>query len=220
MDPNTIDDVINVVSFSMPWMTIIAGCIGGIIVFVFGKLSNLVLWKLTRPKLKVEFDKKTQDCISYTTDNGRPVVYVRMKATSYGRFAVAARGCRAYLTNVEKRNKKGEFESTVYCDSIRLAWSCQRLPPEQFGLMDIPSKVNQYIDIVSLLQEDHKFEPRVEGMPNRYIKMFQQTGTFLFTVYVHAENASPVKCKLIFTWRHPWDGNKDSDAFEAQSYKD
>ncbi len=220
MDPNTIDNAINVVVFSMPWMAIIAGCIGGIVVFVFGKLWNLVSWKLTRPKLKVEFDKKTQGCISYTTANGRPVVYFRMKATSYGRLAATACGCRAYLTNIEKRNEKGEIESTGYCDSIRLAWSCQGLRPEQFRPMDIPREVNQYIDVVSLPKDVNLFRLHLEVTPNRYTKIFQQTGTFLFTVHVHAENASPVKCKFIFTWRHPWDGNKDSDAFEAQFYED
>lgn len=221
MDPNTIDNIINVASFSMPWMTIIAGCIGGIIVFVFGKLWDFVSWKLKRPKLKVEFDKKTQGCISYTTANGTPVVYVRMKVTSYGRFATEARGCRAYLTNIEKQNEKGEFESTAYCDSIRLAWSCQGPQrTEQFRPMDIPREVNQYIDVVSLLKNVNLFRLHLEVTPNRYIKMFMQTGTFLLTVHVHAENASPVKCKLIFTCRNAWDGSKNSDAFEALSYKD
>ncbi len=220
MDPNTIDSVIITASLSTPWMTIIAGGVGGIIVFVFGKLWNLVSWKLTRPKLKVEFDKKIQGCISHTTANGTPSVYIRMRATSYGRFAVAARGCRAYLTNVEKRNKKGEFESTVYCDSIRLAWSCQGLRPEQFRPMDIPRKVNQYIDIVSLFQGASKFCIHWEILLNRYLGLLKQKGAFLFTVHVHAENARPAECKLLFTWSHPWDGSKDSDAFEALSYKD
>ncbi len=220
MDPNITDSVI-IADSLFTWTPIIAGCIGGIIVFVFGKLWNSVSWKLTRPKLKVEFDKKTQGCVSYTTANRRPVVYIRMKATSYGRFAIAARGCRAYLTNIEKQNEKGEFESTAYCDSIRLAWSCQGpKPSEQFRSMDIPREVNQYIDVVSLLQEDNLFRLHLEVTPNRYIKLFQQTGTFLFTVHVHAENASPVKCKLVFTWRHAWDAGKNSDAFEALSYKD
>jgi len=216
IDPNTTHTVINSASRSMTWMTIFAGCIGGIIVFVFGKLWNLVSWKLTRPKLKVEFDKKIKGCISYTTANGRPEVYFRMKVTSYGRFATAAHGCRAYLTNTEKRNEKGEVESTAYCDSIRLAWSCQGpQPTERFRPMDIPREVNQYIDVVSLPKDVNLFDLHLEVMPNRYIKMFRQTGTFLFTVHVHAENASPVKCKLTFTLRHPWDGNMDSDAFEA-----
>ena len=86
--------------------------------------------------------------------------------------------------------------------------------------MDIPREVNQYIDIVSLLQEDRKFDLHLEVLPNRYTELFQQRATFLFTVHLHAENASPVKCKLIFTWRHPWNNSKDLDAFEALSYKD
>ena len=142
----------------------IAGSVGGILVFIFSKLYNLFSWKLTEPKLRAEFDKNILGCITHTTTNdGRPAGTVRMKVTNRGKRAVTACGCVAYLTNVEKQNEKGEFESTDYCDSILLAWSCQGLQPEQFRPMDIPSKVNQYIDIVSLLQEDHKFEPRIEA---------------------------------------------------------
>lgn len=221
MDANTTDSVIIAASLSTLWMTIIAGSIGGIIVLVFGKLYNLVSRKWKEPKLKVEFDENIPGCITYTTDNaGRRVAFIRMKAANHGKRATTARGCVAYLTNVEKQNEKGEFESTDYCDSIRLAWSCQGQEPERFGSLDIPRSVNQYIDIVSFGEKQANFEPQLEVMPNRYLMLFQTTGSFLFTVHVHAENASPVKCKLIFTWRHPWNNSKDLDAFEALSYKD
>jgi len=221
MDPNTTDTVINGVSHSTQWMTILAGSVGGILVFIFGKLYNLFSWKLTEPKLRVEFDKNILGCITHTmTNDGRPAATIRMKATNIGKRAATALGCVVYLTNVEKQNENGVFESTGYCDSIRLAWSCQGLTLGSFGPMDIPRGVSQYVDIVSLLQHQDKFELPLEVLPNRYSKLFWQTGTFLFTVHVHTENASPVKCKLIFTWRHSWDGHKDSDAFEALPYKD
>jgi len=220
MDPNATNSVINAVNLSTLWMTLIAGSIGGIIVLVFGKLYDWFSRKLTEPKLIVEFDKNILGCITYTTTNdGRAAATVRIKATNY-RGKRAACGCTAYLTDVEMQNENGKFESTGYCDSIRLAWSCQGLKPDRFGPMDIPRDVSQYIDIISFLQHEAKFKPQLETTPNRYSLLFQQTGTFLFTAHVHAENASPVKCKLIFTWRHPWDGSKDSNAFEALSYKD
>lgn len=217
MDPNATGSVIIAASLSTLWMAIIAGSIGGIIVLIFGKLYNLVSWKLTEPKLRVEFDKNILGCITHTTTNdGWPVGFIRMRVTNRGKRVATARGCVAYLTNVEWKNKNGEFESADYCDSIRLAWSCQGLKPERFGSMDIPRGVSQYIDIISFREKQAKFEPQLEVTPNRYSVLFQTIGTFLFTVHVHAENANPVKCKLIFTWGV----EDDTGAFEALSYKD
>jgi hypothetical protein len=219
MDPNITENLINAANLPTLWITIIVGSSAGIIVYAFGKVCDFVSRKWTEPKLRVEFDQNIRGCITYTTTNdGRLAATVRMKATNHGKRA--ARGCVTYLTNVEKQNENGDFESTGYCDSIRLAWSCQEQRSGRFGPMDIPREVNQYIDIVSLGEKDNNFHLQLEIFLNRYSKLFQETGTFLFTVHVHAENANPEKCQLVFIWRHPWDGSRDSDAFEALSYKD
>lgn len=217
MDPNATDSVTTVTSLSTLWTSIVAS--GGVIIgFLFAKLYDLVSQKLTEPKLEVEFDENIPGCIAHTAPNNElSVRFIRMRVTNRGKRVATARGCVAYLTNVEWQNENGEFEPTDYCESIRLAWSCQGLRPERFGSMDIPRGVNQYIDIVAFREKHANFEPQLEVTPIRYLVLFQTIGTKLFTVHVHAENASPVKCKLIFTW--PVE-DEDTSAFEALSYKD
>ena len=219
MDPNTIDNAIDAAGMSSPWMTIIVASLGGIIVLVFGKLYDAI-WKWrTRPLLRVEFHQEFLGCITYTrTNRDSPAATIRMMVTNCGKLA--ARGCVAYLTRIEMLNEHGVYESTDYCDSMRLAWSCQGPRPERFSPMDIPREVTQYIDIISIAPQLPRFIPNFEITPNRYLRLFEQTCPYRFTVHVHGENTAPVKCKLLFTFKNLWDGRNDSDAFEARYCKD
>ena len=199
--------------YVMPLVAVLFG-------FVLAKGWDFVRNFVTRPKLVLEFRNKDLGCVTHTqTREGIPCATVRVKVTNTRK--TTARSCRAFLTNVKEEDEKGEFIKTGYCDSIPLAWSCQQEEAkEQFRPMDIPKEVNQHIDIIAICTQKTRFRPQLKVNLYRYEPMWEKKGTFLFTIYLHTENAEPVCCKVVFKWKGPWDGKTDKDSFEAISYED
>ena len=114
-----------------------------------------------------------------------------------------AKSCRAYLVGVLKKNAEGEFEPTIYCDSIPLAWSCQE--DRAHGPIDLPKDVAQFIDLVTARDHSTKFSIEIKPVPLRYAGFFQDNGTFRFTVQVSGENVKPKFISVDFTWNGVWD---------------
>jgi len=206
----------NVPKSSLPYVMPLISVVFG---FILAKGWDFVRKYLTRPKLVLEFRKKDLGYVTHTrTREGKPCATVRVKVTNTRK--TTARGCRAFLTNVREEDEEREFVQTGYCDSIPLAWSCQGEMKERFRPMDIPKDVNQHIDIIAIYTHETKFSPQLKVNLYRYVPMWEKKGTFLFTIYLHAENAKPVSCKVVFKWKGPWEGKTDKDSFEAISYED
>ena len=159
-----------------------------------------------KPKLKSEFQQSPY-CISKTYDvvNGKVVAdmhYIRVKVTNTSK--IIARDCRAYLINIEKKSEKGKFASTCYCDSIQLAWSCQKEEDSYRGI-DISKGVNQYLDVIATKSTSKEFKPLTIVTTNRDRDLFKETGEFLLTIQVSAHGADPKTIKLEFDWNGIWD---------------
>lgn len=161
---------------------------------------------LFKAKLNLEFTGE-HACVTttYATINGKKVADVhtiRVRVTNTGK--IIAKDCRSYLINVEKRNDKGKFVQTTYCDSIPLPWSY--LPAkESFEGIDIPTGINQYLNLIGTDSRSADFDPQIMIRPFRYTNLFKGTGTFRFTVRVTAANAKPRTFRLIFNWKGQWD---------------
>ena len=156
--------------------------IGGAIGFVSAVLAPIVVEPLKRcffdPKLKVEFIEGDRGFITDTKENGvTDAHYVRVKVLNTGRQI--AKQCRAYLVNFEKWNTStGEFEPTIYCDSLQLAWSARANTKEAYLPLDMPRDINQFIDIVSTRRPKSDYKIMVDPRLYRYEPLFKEDGKF------------------------------------------
>ncbi|MFX0202190.1 MAG: hypothetical protein ACFFCW_39260 [Candidatus Hodarchaeota archaeon] len=162
--------------------------------------------RLFRPELKLNFFEKP-DCISPTPEviagKEHQAFYIRVEVTTTTRRM--ARGCRAYLVNIEKKNEETrEFEPTVYCDSIQLAWACKRTDEERYQGIDISNGVRQFLDLFSTRDDIPIFIPKTLVWPYRYNDLLRQEGVLRFTVQVSAEEADPKFIKLDLDWKGHW----------------
>ena len=183
--------------------------LGALVGFFIAVFAEPLRQKLFKPVLDVEFVDDSPDYVTLTPESGNnEAYYIRVKVTNKKR--ILARDCRAYLINIEKKDGKGDFLPTIYCDSIQLAWSLQN-QGEQYRGIDIAKDVNQFVDIIKTTKtrnDANSFYPQIMVTPFRYENLFGETGTFRFTIQVSAANADPKNIKLIFDWGGVWDDFK------------
>jgi len=193
------------------WPTLIGGAIG----FISAIFAEPLRRWLYRAKLELTFgagseykartpeqatliDPQRSAVPIYSTHEAE---YVRIKVINTSSFV--AKGCRAYLVGVQKKNANGEFAPTIYCDSISLAWSCQE--DRAHGPLDLPKDVPQFIDLVTVRDHSSEFRIEIKPVPLRYAGFFRDKGTFRFTVQVSGENVKPEFISVDFTWNGAWD---------------
>lgn len=190
--------------FCKLFLSVVAG-------FLIAVFAEPLRQKLFKPDLDVEF-VDSRDYVTLTPESrNNPHIkayYIRVKVTN--RKRILARDCRTYLINIEKKDEKGKFLPTVYCDSIPLAWSLQ-YEGEQYRGLDIAKGVEQFVDIIKTIKarnDANSFYPQIMVTPFRYENLFRETGTFRFTIQVSAANTDPKNIKLIFDWKGVWDDFK------------
>lgn len=182
--------------------------IGGAIGFVSAVLAPIAVEPLRHyffgPKLKVEFIKGNRDFVTDTKETGgADAHYVRVKVLNTG--CQIAKECRAYLVNVEKWNTStGEFEPTIYCDSLQLAWSARADIKEACLPLDMSRDIKQFIDIVSTRSTKSDYEIMTNPLLNRYEPLFKEHGKFRYTVLVSGDNVKPISAKVVFEWSGDW----------------
>lgn len=126
--------------------------------------------------------------------------YVRIKVINASR--PLAKDCRAYLVGIEKKQADGNFGTTLYCDSIPLAWSCRE--DHAYEPIDLPNGVAQFIDLISVRDISPEFKLEIKPLPLRYAGFLRDSGTFRFTVQVSGENVKPAFIRVEFTWGRVW----------------
>jgi hypothetical protein len=195
--------------------TIIPALVGGAIGFASAVFSEPLRRWLFSPKLTLSFENSSDyrartpeqvtfrdpQCSAVPIHSTHEAEYIRIKVVNSAR--PLAKECRAYLVAIEKQRPDGGFESTFYCDSIPLAWSCRE--DRAFDPVDLPNGVAQFIDLVSVrsISSDYKLE--IRPLPLRYAGFLRDKGTFRFTVQVSGENAKPVFMRVRFAWDGSWD---------------
>jgi hypothetical protein len=168
--------------------------------FLIAVLSEPLRQWLFKPELDLEF-KKEEDFITKTPMHHGEAYYIRVKVTNTKRRV--ARGCKAYLVNIEKKQQDGEFHRTIYCDTIQLPWSNSR--NDAFNGVDLSKGVNQFLDVIKTSPALNIFVPQISPRPYRYESLYREIGVFRFTIQISAENADPKVIELIFTWSGKWD---------------
>lgn len=114
-----------------------------------------------------------------------------------------AKSRAAYLVGIEKDDGQGNFEPTIYVDSIPLAWSCRG--DLRYSEIDIPYGVSQYFDVLKTSDRGDRVIPQWQFDIIRYLSLFNQKGRYRLTVLVSGDGVDPVMIKLIFDWKGQWD---------------
>ncbi len=183
--------------------------VGGIIGFVTAVFADPLRRWVYRPELKLEFDEDVPGCKLRTPERSKPTdtqsmereaYYVRVKVANAA--ASLARGCRAYLVNVERRDHAGEFQPTDYCDTIPLPWSYRG--EQAYRPVDLPNGVVQFVDLLSTRSDAEEFQPAIRPFPYAYRGLFREHGQFRFTVQVSGENVAPTRIRITFDWLGGW----------------
>lgn len=157
---------------------------------------------ILKPVLELEFNKDSPDFVTSTPMTCGNAYYIRVKVNNKKRNV--ARGCKAYLVNIEKKQPNGEFGPTIYCDSLQLAWSNRG--GNAYDGFDLSKGVNPFVDVITTYSDRTDFEPQI--FPRtiyRYTPLFNQHGVFRFTIQISAENANPETIKIILDWSGKWD---------------
>jgi hypothetical protein len=195
-------------STSISLLTILLNLLSFIAGFLSAVFAEPIRKWLYRPKLELEFVKESPNYKARTPErigqSTHEAYYIRVKATNTkGKIA---KGCRAYLVNIEKDNSTGIFDSTEYCDSIQLAWSCR--DNQAYEGIDLPNGIAQFIDVIVTRDFTKAFELQTMVKPFRYKKLYQEQGIFRLTIQVSGEEIKPEFLKLIFHWTGQWDNFK------------
>lgn len=127
--------------------------------------------------------------------------YIRIKVTN--RSSSIAKNCCAFLVGVQKKNPKGKFEPTIYCDSIPLVWSCRE--DCLYGPIDLPKDVVHFIDLVTVRSISGEYRLGIKTIPFRYAHLLRENGTYRFKVQVSGENVKPKFISVDFSWNGVWD---------------
>jgi hypothetical protein len=188
---------------SISWLSMLAPIGSFILGFISAVFAEPARQRLFRPILRLRFSK-TPDCVARTPiGGGGEAIYIRVEVVNEKRRL--ARQCRAYLVNAEVQNDLGEFEPTIYVDSIQLAWSCRETGKER-DAVDLPNGVSQYIDVLTTYKSSTSFKPQISPFPFRYQELFANTPkTFRFTVQVSGDGVDPAFITIIFSWKGQWD---------------
>ena len=178
-------------------LSLIIALFSGFFIAVFAEPLRQWLFK---PIVKLEFNKDLPDFVTHTPMTHGQACYIRVKVNNERRNV--AKGCKAYLVNIEKEQPNGEFCSTIYCDSIQLAWSNRG--KNAYDGIDLSKGVNQFVDVITSYSNRTDFEPQTFVKPNRYKPLFKQQGVFRFTIQISAENADPETIKIKLNWSGQW----------------
>jgi hypothetical protein len=181
--------------------------LGALIGFCGAIFAEPIRQAMYRPQLQLKF-RPGDECHARTSEgqDKHDAIYLRVKVTNAK--GAMAKACRAYLTAIEKRNASGAFENTVYCDSIRLAWAC-KAESEKYDGLDLPSKVSQFIDLLSM--RSFGIGLHLQFAANRYQEILRAAGTYRFTVFVSGDNVKPAQIRVVYRKTDTWN---DYDANE------
>jgi len=200
-------------------LDLVKGSLSYIAIFFSAILAEHVRRSFFGPKLKLSFGDG-EEYRTLTPEGGEggsahQAYYVRVKVNNKSSYA--AKNCRAFLVNVEKKDDSGKFKPTLFCDSLRLPWSCSE--GEQYSPKDIPKGVNQFLDLVSTRGTIYTLVSGIDGpvaihpsykiemhpRPYRYEVLFDDVGVHRYTVRVTADGAKSVTVRIIFKWEGDWE---------------
>jgi hypothetical protein len=134
----------------------------------------------------------------------RKARYVRVRVTNTS--GSLAKNCRAYLVNIEQLGHSGQWEATVYCESMQLAWSGRG--DGAYTAVDLPKNVPHFIDVVSMREKSATFQLEIKVLLKRYEAMLSTPGQYRFTILVSGENVTLKKLRLSLKWAGAWDDSE------------
>jgi hypothetical protein len=167
-------------------------------------LSDAFFWG---PQLSLSFDKE-QGCVPRTPilSDGQETegYYIRIKVRNIK--PTLAKDCRAFLVLIEKKGDDGTYYPTIYQDSIQAQWACRS--GQGFSSIDLPTEINQFIDVISIIKGVDRLLPKIEMLPFMYQRLFSEHGAFRYAVQVSGQEIEPKFIRFLFEWHGQWDDFK------------
>jgi hypothetical protein len=142
--------------------------------------------------------------------------YVRVAVRNKG--LAVAKDCRAYLTDIEKRNAAGHYESVgYYRDSLRLRWAYEVQDPDAHAGVDIPQGLHVHFDVMAT-KDEHTVPDDVGGLRiievaykglrhdrGRLMNKLKFNAEYRFNILVVADGASPLPLAVRVDLGRKWD---------------
>jgi len=181
---------------------------------IFGGLATLWLPFVRRffwgPELSLSFGNEIGGCVEKTPIELNMQDGSKQKTEGYYiRILVRnikpnlGKDCRVFLVGIEKKDNSGEFIHTIYRDSIQLQWSCRS--GQGFSSIDLPTEINQFVDVISTIKGVNHIVPKIEMVPFRYNDLFFEHGTFRYSIQVSGQEIEPRFIRIILDWNGQWD---------------
>jgi hypothetical protein len=162
----------------------------------FSPIMELVTRFVRGPQLSIELDP-------YFPPRSAPQreVYVRLRVENTKKRT--AKGCGAYLANVEKLDSAtGHFAPTNFRDTFPLHWAYDATQTS----VDLPLHVPRYLDLVSVPESGNGIRPHYAGLAEGeevplHRPIWGENGEFRLTVLVTAEGIEPEVRRITVSWR-------------------
>jgi len=183
------------------WLGSVVGYILG---FASAVAAEPVRQWLLRPQLEMEFDPRFgagSRFISLTPERveidgiqrRRQSMYVRMALRNKSTF-LTARGCRAYLSRIDRREADGNFR-TIHSDPLPVPWAWLTTDP-----IDIHPEMRFFFDVLAVNDEENLIVPQTRPKPLIWDTTLKNPASYRFTMVVSAENGKPKQLTLGVEW--------------------
>lgn len=174
-------------------ISLISAIVGALIAVLAEPLrcwfSRSVVRLVFRPN--IEFGR---GCV-FLTGTTHPNVtakYVRILVECSSKWGIVARGCRPYLTRIERIEPEYRV---LHTDPLPLSWAQMSDVP-----LDIHSQMKFYFDVVAVDNSENRLRPQTIVAPEVWTPLLEQPGKYRFSAVVCGENINPVQVEVTFEW--------------------
>ena len=183
------------------WAYVLGGFISGGLVFLASTLPHLLRW-CKRPMLETDVDAAIGGIIDWPQPPAPPKArYVRLNVRNTGKLA--AKTCRGFLTQVG-RYEGNNLIDLNYHEAVEFKWACNPFPGPVV-VKDIVHGLDHFLDICAADLNTHDLQLALVFLAPCAHNLINATGSYLLTILIVAENASPVTAKMRLNW------NQDSN---------
>ncbi len=164
---------------------VIATLLGTVVGALLMLAVEWIKLRLFSGKLRASFD--TGKRVDFLAEmDSPPSAWVRVLVENTKKKSLA-RGCRAYLTQLTWRSVAGAPQTTPVGDSLPLRWS----NTADATVVDIPYGVNQFVDVISVLEQQPNCL-RLETIPPKISICFYRDLRINFEITVISDARSPI----------------------------
>ena len=160
---------------------------------------------LFRSAVSLKFEPKIgfgRQCVSITTTTQPGVLakYIRVLVKCSSRIGLTARGCKPFLTKIEKLGPGMNDYRELHHDPIPLHWA-------YIGdqALDIHPTMEFYFNVVEVNSAQNILRPQTTIAPVTWTELLREPGWYKFSVVLSGENISSQPTTIPFEWKGSFD---------------